>query len=263
MIRFRHWVATVAIGLLATIAHAEKSDPLIRRASPAFAARFFGWKIVFEAGTQTASPQRGVFDWHSTTREGNARLSNRRSPKNIVRLVEVAKRRCSSDRDSQDNSIDPKAQAEIKRILATSDLSKFIEGDLREKKLSYADLNDACVQEFEAALTRSNKQSIRTIVWHFIRETETKVARVDVWSIFVRNGDTFKPRYVARIFGEWGTTDLFEVLAVGDLNGDGVDEWIMREIEFEAEEDHLAIVSWEADSPVIVYDTDTPSPRSN
>jgi hypothetical protein len=37
---------------------------------------------------------------------------------------------------------------------------------------------------------------------------------------------------------------------VGDLDGDGIDELIVRRMEFEAEEDNLELWAWEHDGPV-------------
>lgn len=219
---------------------------------------FPGWQFRFEPGQQQPEPDKGLFPWLSYTREGNARLINSAKPRQAVKLTAVAKRRCLSDRDPQTERADPQAQAEIRKVLTASDLSKHIEADLREATLTYSYLRNACVQEFEASLGGKRKKGIRTIFWRFERRDENDPdASLDVWSVFARDGDAFKPRYLTRVLNELeGPTELFEVLAGGDLNGDGTDEWVVRSLEFEAEEDHLLIFSWENDAPAIVHDSD-------
>ena len=207
-------------------------------------------------GTEAPRPERGVFEWRSRTREGNVRLVHSSRPQQELRLAAVAKRRCLDD----DNA---KAAADARTILADSDLSGRIAADLRKGKLSYAELNRACVQEFEASLGAKRRQAIRTIFWRFARYDvlDKDDATRDLWSVFAREDGAFKPRYLTHVFDPHDVpSDLFEVLAVGDMNGDGIDEWIVRWLAFEAEEDNLVIVSWEKGTLVIVHDSDNAFP---
>jgi hypothetical protein len=48
------------------------------------------------------------------------------------------------------------------------------------------------------------------------------------------------------------TSDYFYVLASGDLDGDGIDEMVVREMVFEAEEDYVQLWAWERGMPVTI-----------
>jgi hypothetical protein len=68
------------------------------------------------------------------------------------------------------------------------------------------------------------------------------------WGLFTRVNGALKPfRLVAvkQDQEEFGGHPYYYVLAVGDLDGDGIDELVARRMEFEAEEDHLELWAWE------------------
>jgi hypothetical protein len=47
-------------------------------------------------------------------------------------------------------------------------------------------------------------------------------------------------------------------LAVGDLNGDGIDEMIVRIFMYEPEDDRIAILEWQQSALMSIYDTARP-----
>jgi len=47
-------------------------------------------------------------------------------------------------------------------------------------------------------------------------------------------------------------TDYFYMLATGDLDGDGIDELVVREMAFEVEEDQVQLWAWERGMPVTI-----------
>ena len=71
--------------------------------------------------------------------------------------------------------------------------------------------------------------------------------------LFTRVGGAFKPFRLDATKYEFEGRSYYYVLAVGDLDGDGIDELIVRRIEFEAEEDNLELWAWEHDGPVRLY----------
>ena len=71
--------------------------------------------------------------------------------------------------------------------------------------------------------------------------------------LLTRVGGAFKPFGLDASKYEFGGRSYYYVLAVGDLDGDGIDELIVRRIEFEAEEDNLELWAWEHDGPVRLY----------
>ena len=71
--------------------------------------------------------------------------------------------------------------------------------------------------------------------------------------LFTRVGGAFKPFRLDATEYEFGGRSYYYVLAVGNLDGDGIDELIVRRIEFETEEDNLELWAWEHDGPVRLY----------
>jgi hypothetical protein len=64
-----------------------------------------------------------------------------------------------------------------------------------------------------------------------------------------------KPFYfVGNVCGEVPSASYYYVLGVGDLDGDGIDELITRNMVFEAEEDSLEILAREHGAPVTVHE---------
>ncbi len=90
------------------------------------------------------------------------------------------------------------------------------------------DLEFARVQHFAAALrTPRKKEQIVSIRWRATQDAKGNRFGMAVWGVFVREGNGLKPIHlVANRAAE--DDDEFEVLAVGDLNGDGIDELIAR-----------------------------------
>jgi hypothetical protein len=64
-----------------------------------------------------------------------------------------------------------------------------------------------------------------------------------------------RPFYLAArsSLGEMPSASYYYVLAVGDLDGDGIDELIARKMVFESEQDDLEIWAWERGAPATIH----------
>jgi len=75
--------------------------------------------------------------------------------------------------------------------------------------------------------------------------------------LFIRINGTLQPFYLAgrQSSGETPGVSYYYVLATGDLNGDGIDELVVREMGFEKEQDDLELWAWERGGPVTIART--------
>jgi hypothetical protein len=114
----------------------------------------------------------------------------------------------------------------------------------------------ALVQKFDAALRApGHKEHIWSINWR--AETnpgEPDYVGCEAWGLFTRVNGALKPFHLAARESWSGgqNTDYFYVLATGDLDGDGIDEMVVRETVFEAEEDYVQLWAWERGMPVTI-----------
>jgi hypothetical protein len=149
---------------------------------------------------------------------------------------------------------------ELTNVFHQADVLKLIDKcGLASSALDYAtDLEFARVQQFTAALRVPGKnEQIVSIRWRATHETKENDFGIMVWGIFVREGNGPKQIHlvVNRAYADYDDDDEFEVLAVGDLNGDGIDELITRGFMDEPEDDRVALLEWERGALVSLYDT--------
>ena len=113
------------------------------------------------------------------------------------------------------------------------------------------------MQEFDAALrTSGRKEHIWSINWR----VETDPGKPDdylgyeAWGLFTKANGVLKPFHLAaRKSSSTGeTSSYFYFLATGDLDGDGIDEMVVREMLFEAEDDYVELWAWERGMPVTI-----------
>ncbi|CCD99428.1 hypothetical protein [Bradyrhizobium sp. STM 3809] len=205
-------------------------------------------------------PGRGTFASFSyLSQDSTVRLlkSGKPSP---VRLTPVAWRtryvaRSDSRTDPKDRVITP----ELLTSLSGSGIARF----LSARKLGSPRLdvtrNTAVVQvqELDAALeTPRVKQHVWSINWR----VETDPGKPDdyvgyeAWGLFRKIDGVLRPLYLAAREA-WSTgenSDYFYLLATGDLDGDGIDEMIAREMVFEGEQDYVQLWAWEHGRPVVI-----------
>jgi hypothetical protein len=67
----------------------------------------------------------------------------------------------------------------------------------------------------------------------------------EAWGLFTKVNGVLKPFYlVGNISSVEASASYHYMLALGDLDGDGIDELITRKMVFEPEEDSLEILAW-------------------
>jgi hypothetical protein len=128
-------------------------------------------------------------------------------------------------------------------VLSSREIARFIASQrLGRPRLDVGqNLAVALVQGFDAALRApGHKEHIWSINWR----VETNPGKpgdyigYEAWGLFTQvNGEN---------------TDYFYLLATGDLDGDGIDEMVVREMVFEAEDDYVQLWAWERSMPVTI-----------
>jgi len=260
----------LGLGLFVGLAFAEgRGDvepvPLVTRSSPARAAQFRHWQFWFEAGEPHDAPENGIFPWLGNLRTGIARLvEDGNTPRR--RLTPVAKRTRYVGADADRAPDDRVVTNELIDVLRRKDVAQRMGNDLPSVKLlDYEkDLSVALVQDFEAALrVRGQKERFWSIHWRIVHQTSMTFAGVEIWGLFTRENGVLKPFHLraSEASGEIAH-DYVQVLAVGDLDRDGIDELTVRVREYEPEDDRFAILALERGVPVYVVESPIPSPRT-
>ncbi|WP_156917961.1 FG-GAP repeat protein [Bradyrhizobium sp. Cp5.3] len=157
---------------------------------------------------------------------------------------------------------DPKDQVitqDLVDVLAGREIARFIASQrLGSPRLNAGqNLAVALVQEFDAALSApGHKEHIWSINWR----VETNPGKPDdyvgyeAWGLFTRVNGALKPFHLAarESWSSGENSNYFYVLATGDLDGDGIDEMVVREMVFEGEEDLVQLWAWERGMPVTI-----------
>jgi hypothetical protein len=244
-------------------AHAEgiPFHPLVGKPSPNLASRLQHWRLTFKEGKKIDAPEKGAFSSYGPLmKDGTARLVNDVVPSATVKLTPVANRiRYLPATDARTDPKDRVVTPDILNILRGPEVAKYVAsrriGDPRldvEKNFSVA-----LVQEFDAALrTPGKREHIWSINWRIdTGQAAPNYVGYEAWGLFTSVNRVLKPFYlVGKVCGEIPSAAYYYVLAVGDLDGDGIDELITREQVYEAEEDSLEIMAWERGAPVVVHE---------
>ncbi|WP_128089642.1 hypothetical protein [Bradyrhizobium viridifuturi] len=247
-------------------AHAR---PWVQLPSPQLAARLQGWRVTFVPDKSVPDPAKGVFASFSyLSNDSTVRLLKGGLP-TPVKLTPVAwRKRFIPKSESRTDPNDQVMTQELVAVLSEREIAQFITSQrLGSPRLVVGqNLAVALVQEFDAALrTPGHKEHIWSINWR----VETNPGKTDdyvgyeAWGLFTRVNGALKPFHLAaRESSSSGeNSDYFYLLATGDLDGDGIDEMVVREMIFEAEEDYVQLWAWERGIPVAV--SKIPGPRRN
>ena len=236
------------------------SRPWVQQPSPRLAARLQSWRVTFVPDKAVPDPAKGVFDSFSyRSNDSTVRLlkSGASAP---VRLTPVAWR--TRYVPKSEGRTDPKDRVitqDLVDVLSSQEIALFIASQrLSSPRLVVGqNLAVVLVQEFDAALRApGHKEHIWSINWRVETnpgEPEDYVG-YEAWGLFTRVNGVLKPFHLAaresRSNGE--NTDYFYMLATGDLDGDGIDEMVVREMIFEAEDDYVQLWAWERGRPVAI-----------
>jgi hypothetical protein len=159
---------------------------------------------------------------------------------------------------------DKAATKEILDILQSREVLRFIAAERVDDPRSDVETNFAValVQDFDVALrTPRKREHIWSINWRIDNESAGNLrdpVGYSGWGLFTRVDGVLKPFHLAAtkepaVNGNIGSSSYYYVLAVGDLDGDGIDELVVRHMEFEAEEDNLELWAWEHGGPVTIH----------
>lgn len=244
--------------------------PWVSEPSPALAASLQRWQINFEPGKPVDAAEKGDFAVNMRGRDGTARLvsSSSESPK----LVPVKGRtRYVPPHDPRTDPHDKVVTKEIIQLLRGREITRFLVAEHIDDPQLDVDNNFsvALVQEFDVALrTPGEREHVWSINWRVandwiatkndknewtIKRNDSNPRGYSSWGLFTKKNGVLKPFHLAAKWDEdIGTSPYYHILAVGDLDGNGIDELIVNRIEFEAEEAMLELWGWEHGGPVAI-----------
>jgi hypothetical protein len=232
----------------------------VNEPSAGLAARLGHWRLQFMLGDRTNAPDKGIFPSSSPTQgEGAVHIvSDFASPQTMsIRLTPVAERtRYVPPIDGRTDPGDKAVTKEIVDILGSPEVTSFIAArHLDRPQLDVGkNLAVALVQDFYAALREANKKEhVWSINWRVDNGYgNADYAGYEAWGLFTEEGGVLKPFYLVgdESSGETPSATYYYILATGDLDGDGIDELITRQMVFESEEDDIEILAWENGAPV-------------
>jgi hypothetical protein len=236
------------------------SRPWVLQPSPRLAALLKGWRVSFVPDKAVPDPAKGVFASFSyLSNDSTVQLLKNGSPA-PVKLTPVPWRtRYVPKSEGRTDSKDRVITQDLVDVLSSREITHFIASQrLGSPRLDVGrNLAVVLVQEFDAALRApGHKEHIWSINWR----VESNPGKPDdyvgyeAWGLFTRVNGALKPfRLAARESLSSGeNTDYFYLLATGDLDGNGIDEMVVREMVFEAEEDYVQLWAWERGMPVAI-----------
>jgi hypothetical protein len=236
------------------------SRPWVQQPSPRLAARLQGWRVTFVPDKSVPDPAKGVFASFSNLSDDSTVRLLKSGSSAPIKLTPVAWRKRYVPKS--ESRTDPKDQVitqDLVDVLSGREIAQFIASQrLGSPRLDVGqNLAVALVQEFDAALRApGHKEHIWSINWR----VETNPSKTDdyvgyeAWALFTRVNGALKPFHLAarESLSSGESTDYFYLLATGDLDGDGIDEMVAREMVFEAEEDYVQLWAWDGGMPVTI-----------
>ena len=232
----------------------------VNEPSAGLAARLGHWHLQFMLGDRTNGPDKGIFPSSSPTQEQGAvhLVSDLAGPQTMsIRLTPVRGRTRYVPATS--GGTDPKDKVVTKEILDTIGspevLSFIASRHLDNPQLDVQkNLAVALVQDFYAALRVPNKKEH---IWSINWRVDNGYGNADyvgyeAWGLFTEEDGVLKPFYLAadESSAETPSSTYYYVLAVGDLDGDGIDEMVTRQMVFESEDDNIELMAFENGAPV-------------
>jgi hypothetical protein len=236
------------------------SRPWVQKPSPQLAARLQGWRVIFVPDKSVPDPAKGVFaSFDYLSNDSTVRLLKGGLP-SPIKLTPVAWRaRFVPKSDSRSDPKDQVIAQDLVNVLSGREIVRFIASQrLGSPRLNVEqNLAVVLVQKFDAALRApGRKEHIWSINWR----VETDPGKFDdyvgyeAWGLFTQVNGALKPFHLAarESWSNGANTDYFYALATGDLDGDGLDELVVREMIFEGEVDYVQLWAWERGMPVAV-----------
>jgi hypothetical protein len=269
-------VVVTFIGFQLCPASAQKNEagvsprPWVNKPSPATAASLQHWRLKFEPGHAVDAPEKGDFSVNMRGNDGTARLVSEFSTPTKLTPV-IGRTRYVPKWEQRTDLHDKVVTKEMIELLRSPEITRFLATEHVDDPQLNIEKNFAValVQEFDIALrTPAKKEHIWSINWRVANEwiatksdsnewttkiNDSNPVGYSVWGLFTKVNGVMKPFHLAATRDETiGASPYYYVLAIGDLDGNGIDELIVNRIEFEAEESLLELWAWEHGGPVVI-----------
>jgi len=230
----------------------------VNEPSADLAARLGHWHLQFLLGDRTNAPGKGIFPSLSPTHEqGAVHLVSELAVPQSIKLTPVTERtRYVPPTDNPGDPNDKVITKDIVDVLTGPEIADFLATkQLNKPQLDVRkDLAVALVQDFYAALRVPNKKEhIWSINWRVDNGYgNANYVGYEAWGLFTSENGLLKPFYLVadESSAEAPSATYYYILAAGDLDADGIDELITRQMVFEAEDDNIELMGWEHGAPV-------------